>query len=138
MLAMTSGSLGKKKDEMDALSLLFEYEGMRAILNCKRSKIAKNIESNLAELAALPQTSASESALEVHTLQSIRTVRGKSKSSGIKYYLLQRYVKEWNTFINVDSMEQIKNRDILTVVQTVTSGGLSSVNSQAELAQTKV
>ena len=35
-------------------------------------------------------------------------------------------------------MEQIKNRDILTVVQTVTSGGLSSVNSQAELAQTKV
>ena len=104
MLAMTSGSLVKKKDELDVLSLLFsllfEYEGMRAILNCKRSKIAKNIESNLAELAALPQTSASESALEVHTLQSIRTVRGKSKSSGIKYYLLQRYVKEWNTFIN--------------------------------------
>jgi len=107
MDAMASSSRGTKmkKEEME---VLFEYHGIRTILNCKRSKIAENIENNLAELAALPQTSATESALEIHTLQSIRTVRGKSKSGGTKY-LLQRFVKEWNTFINVDSMEQIKN-----------------------------
>ena len=122
--------------------MLFEYQGIRTILHCKRSKIAEKIENNLAELAVLPQTStsAAESALEVHTLHSIRIVRGKPKS-GTKYYLLQHYVKEWNTFINVDNTEQIKNRDVLTVVPFVTggAGGISSaINSQTELAETKV
>ena len=111
------------------MEVLFEYQGIRTILRCKRSKIAEKIENNLAELAVLPQTSASaaESALEVHTLHSIRIVRGKPKS-GTKYYLLQRHVKEWNAFINIDNTEQIKNRDILTVVPFVTggAGGISS------------
>jgi len=117
------------------MEVLFEYQRIWTILNCKQSKIAENIENNLAELAALPQTSASESALEVHMLQSFRTVRRKSKLGRTKY-LLQHFMKEWNTFINVDSMEQIKNWDTSTVVPT---GGLpSSINSQAELAQPKV
>ena len=119
------------------MEVLLEYQGIRSILNCKRSKIVESIQNNLAELVVL-RTSASNSALEVHTLQSRRKVRGKSKL-GTKYCLLQRYVKEWNTFINVDSIEQVKNRDILTIAPTVTGpGGLSPTKSQTELAETKV
>ena len=56
------------------MEALFQYQGIRTVLHCKRSKIAEKIENNLAELAVLPQTSASaaESALEVHTLHQGR------------------------------------------------------------------
>lgn len=64
--------------------------------------------------------------------------------------LLQRYVKEWEAFVNVDNIDQVKNRDTLTVARvptlpnvTAPPGGLSLLastteQSQTELAHTKV
>ena len=119
------------------LKVLFEYQGHRSILKCKRSKILEDIGKGLADLTHIgldPQTSASESVIEVHTLQSRRRVLGKPKP-GVKCYLLQRYVKDWKTFINIDSIEQIKNLDTLTV-QHVTDG--LSTGKSPQTAETAV
>ena len=116
---MTDTSRTKEKE----IEILFEYQGHRSILKCKRSKILESIEKSLVDLVGLPQSSASPvTAVKVHTLQSSRRVRGKP---GKKYYLLQRYVKDWSAFINVDSLEQVRNRDTLTIAQTV---ALNSTN----------
>lgn len=114
---MTDTSRTKETKEIE---ILFEYQGHR---KCKRSKILESIEKSLVDLVGLPQSSASPvTAVKVHTLQSSRRVRGKP---GKKYYLLQRYVKDWSAFINVDSLEQVRNRDTLTIAQTV---ALNSTN----------
>ena len=110
------------------MEVLFEYQGLRSIVKCKRSKILESIGSELSEeiSATLPHTSALESAVEVHTLQSSRRARvkrgGRRPKPGIRYYLLQRYVKDWKAFINVDNTDQLKNRDTLTVVELVDEG----------------
>ena len=124
----TSRTKEKKKE----IEILFQYQGHRSIVKCKRSKILENIEKSLVDLVGLPQSSASpETAIKVHTLQSSRRVRGKP--AGKKYYLLQRYVKDWSAFINVDSIEQVRNRDTLTIARTV---ALNSTNeSKTESAE---
>lgn len=141
----------EKKREETMMEILFEFQGNRSIINCRKSKILSSIEDSLAEL--VPQTSASESlaGVEVHTLQSSRhsgKLRGKLGTN--HYYLLQRYVKEWEAFVNVDNIDQVKNRDTLTVARvptlpnvTAPPGGLSLLastteQSQTELAHTKV
>ena len=136
----TSRTKEKKKE----IEILFEYQGHRSILKCKRSKILENIEKSLVDLqlgGLLPQSSASPepTAIKVHTLQSSRRVRGKP---GKKYYLLQRYVKDWSAFINVDSIEQVRNRDTLTIAQTVvltdSTNGAACSESKTESADRKV
>lgn len=118
---MTATSGTKKKD----IEVLFEYQGHGTILKCKRSKLLESVENTMVEIVGLPQSSASsETDIKVHTLQSSRRVRGKA---GNKYYLLQRYVKEWSTFINVDDVMQVRNRDTLTIAQTAV---LNSTNEQ--------
>ena len=130
----TSSSRSSSRKEMQ---FLFQHQGHRGILKCERSKILENVRETLHDLGGLPHSSStSASAIEVHTLQSNRkaaVLRKQAECGNKSYYLLQRYVEEWKTFINVDSLEQLKNRDTLTVAETVVPSQKS-----AEPEKTKV
>ena len=105
------------------IQVLFQHQGHRSVLKCKRSNLLENVQKTLLDLGGLPHSSSSEPAAdtEVHMLQSNRkaAVRRKPADMYKSYYLLQRYVEEWSTFVNVDSIEQVKTRDTLTVEKTV-------------------
>ena len=101
------------------MEVLFQYQGHRCTLKCKRSVMREKVEEALITLqAGLPGSSAqSASRIEVHTLQSIRkpATKKKHKDENKSIYLLQRYVSGWKVFVNVDNAAQIRNRDVITV-----------------------
>ena len=90
----------KRQQNNYEIEVLFEYQGHRSVIKSKRSQLLDKITQNLICVGGLPQssTSAQSDMAEVHTLQSSRQARGKERN----YYLLQRYVKDWKTYINVD------------------------------------
>ena len=114
------------------IEVLFEWQEYRNIIKSKRSQLLDKITENLACVAG-------QSDVQVHTLQSSRkgTPRGKQKKS---QYLLQRYINDWKTHVNVDSIDQVKNRDCLTIMAKPSSATelLSSQNETAAKPKVRV
>jgi len=106
------------------MEIVFEYQGSRLDIKCKRSVMKSKIEDALIGLqASLPGPSSSQAnlvqptALEVHTLQSIKKVSKKRLNNKCLYFI-QRCVPDWKGYINV---AQIKNKDVVTVVKYVSN-----------------
>ena len=117
------------------MEVLFEYQGHRSVVKCKHSRLLEYLERDLSQFVGLsPQTALMKPSMQdrasVYTLQSMRK-GGGGKRPARTTYLLQRHVKDWETFVNVDNIDQVKNRDRLTVVQTNTSSPSSSHNPSA-------
>ena len=83
------------------IEVLFEY---KAIIQSKVTKICRQVERHLSDNIGLNDP-------RVFTLSS------KGRSTITDYYLLQRWMSSWKTFVNVDSSEQLKNMDRITVYQ---------------------
>ena len=107
----------KLKSQRDKeVEVLFEYQGHRSVVKCKRSRLLEYLERDLSQFVGLsPQTALMKPSMQdrasVYTLQSMRK-GGGGKRPARTTYLLQRHVKDWETFVNVDNIDQVKNRDI--------------------------
>ena len=86
------------------IEVLFEYKEYKAIIQSKVTKICRQVERHLSDNIGLNDP-------RVFTLSS------KGRSTITDYYLLQRWMSSWKTFVNVDSSEQLKNMDRITVCQ---------------------
>lgn len=113
----------QNREQNDEIEVLFEWREHRSIIKSKRSQLLDKVTDNFICLAG-------QSDVQVHTLKSSRQARGKEKK-----YLLQRYVQEWKAYINLDTIEQVKNRDCVTIVQ---QSFLSAPSSKSPYVTTKV
>lgn len=120
------GSKLKGKQNKNEIEVLFELQESRNIIKSKRSKLLEKITENAISITG-------QSDVQVHTLQSSRKAgsRGKQK----KPYLLQRYINEWKAYVNCDSIDQVKNRDWLTITAQPSSSLPISSSTLAESAQ---
>ena len=129
------------------MEVLFQYQGRRCALKCKRSVMLDKVQEALISFQASIPGSSSQSAsctIEVHTLQSLRkpgSTKNKKRGENRSIYLLQRYMADWKFFVNVDNIPQVKNRDVITVTQgasphhSSTAGYVSLPRSQHEVCK---
>ena len=91
---------------VEPLEVLFEYEGCRKVLQLTRSDVCSRISKELCGLglsgAKVSFTSSTPSSAETN-------------------FFLQRYSKQWDTFLNITSIDQICQKDRLTVVAKPTA-----------------
>lgn len=126
----TRGS-GCTKQQEKEIEVLFEWRDNRSIIKAKQSELLDRITEIFATFSGQDA--------QIHTLQSNRQVTGKVTKQG--KYLLQRFVHNWSTYVNVDSINQVKNRDILTITQPSALSSTSTATesrSQTTLSKTKV
>ena len=96
---------------MEKIEVLFEFKEIRTIICCERVRIPEQVEQQISRIAGIESP-------KVFVLAS----RGR-KSTTTQYYLLQRWVNKWKSYINVDSLEQLRNEDRLSVRATVLVNG---------------
>ena len=78
---------------MEEIEVLFEYEGSKTMLTCKRSEIKKNIYAKLESLG--------------HNLKTPSTSDN---------FILQKYSKKWDTFVDVDAVDSVITGDRLSII----------------------
>ena len=121
---------GCKKQQEKEIEVLFEWQGNRSIINAKQSELLDRITEIFATFSGQN--------VQIDTLQSSRKVTGGKFAKQGKH-LLQRYVDNWKTYVNVDSIHQVKNRDTLTITQPSTLSSMSTESrSQSSQSKTKV
>ena len=122
---------GCTKQQEKEIEVLFEWQGNRSIINAKQSELLDRITEIFATFSGQN--------VQIDTLQSSRKVTGGKFAKQGKYLLLQRYVDNWKTYVNVDSIHQVKNRDTLTVTQLSTLSSTSTESrSQSPQSKTKL
>lgn len=89
---------------MGRIEVLLEFKGNRTIICCEHSRIPEKVEQQISQVLG-------EESPDVFVLGS-----SGRRSTTTPYYLLQRWVTKWKSYINVDSLEQIKSEDRITVV----------------------
>lgn len=99
-----------------SLNILLEYNSVsenqpastyRAIIETDRSRLCRDIQGHL-KRAGVPNPS-------VFVL-SFNTDNVRGEETSTKFYL-QRWNREWDCFINVDSLEDVQSGDKLTVAK---------------------
>ena len=91
------------------IEVLFEYkdenyDDYRAVVRAKANEICHEIQQHMKTHLALKDP-------KVFCLCS------KGRCTGQDHFILQHWMRDWKTFVNVDSMEQIKNGDRIAVCQ---------------------
>ena len=92
------------------ISFGFEYKKSCTMITSTRPTILPKIREELRILTGADN--------EVLTIAS-RNRRAKCGTLGNKYCLLQRWMESWNMYVNIDSLDQVKSRDKLTVCEVV-------------------
>lgn len=121
---------GSKRRQDNELEILFEWQAYRSIIISKRSQLLERLTEVLASFSGKRE-------IQIHTLQTSR--KPSKGKQGI--FLLQRYVSNWKTYVNVDSIDQVKNRDSLTIItqpSVLSTLSDSSTESPASQSKTKV
>ena len=97
-----------------SLNLLFEYpvagntSSYRCIIQSERSRVCRDVQFHLKKAGFINPA--------VFVLSfTTNTVRGE-ENDATKFYL-QKWNSEWNCFVNVDCLEEIKSGDKLSVVK---------------------
>ena len=90
--------------EMGKIEVFFEFNESRTIICCERSRISETVELQISHI------------LGVDSPKVFFLTSNGRRSTTTPYYLLQRWVNKWKSFIKVDSLEQVKNEDRLSVV----------------------
>ena len=86
------------------LEILFEFKESRSIICCERPEISDEVELKMSRI------------LGVDTRPRVFVLASRARRyTTAPYYLLQRWVEKWKCYINVDSLEQIKSEDRLSV-----------------------
>ena len=91
-------------DTRRVIRVAFEYEKSScSLIACKPSKICQEVEK---ELRILTGTDA-----RVFTISSRNRAKDKASDKAIrrKYFILQQWMKEWNMYFNIDSLEQVEH-----------------------------
>ena len=117
-----SGSKKKQHDNENLIEVLFHWQDHRSVIKSKRSELLDRITEIFVSFSGKED-------VQIHTLQSSRTAKGKQRK-----YLLQHYVTSWKAYINVDSIDQVKDRDNLTITQpsaVLSSDGFDSSSTQS-------
>ena len=83
------------------MEVLFEWQEYQSIIKSKQSKMLDRITETFVSFSRKQD-------VQIHTLQSSRKAKGKQGKC-----LLRRYVNNWKAYINVDSIDQVKNCDRL-------------------------
>jgi len=112
-----------KKQQENELEVLFKWQEYKNISRSKQSQLLDKITENVISIF-----SPKSEVLQVHTLQSSRQAASRGKQ---KKYLLQCYINDWKTYVNVDSLDQAKNCDYLTIM-TLQPGSVLSILSSTE------
>ena len=91
------------QEELEApITVLFEFDGLKMELSLCRATLSSYIET------------------ELHNMGLKESVVGLSMSreatEGKKHYLLQRWCKKWDSFINIDNVLQVYDGDRVTVL----------------------
>jgi len=97
--------------ENDVLCLGLEYNKSFTTIRSRRSSILLKVAEELKMLSGAD--------IVVLTISS-RNRLARSGTLGSQYYLLQRWMDTWDTYVNVDSIEQLQDRDKLTVCKVTT------------------
>ena len=131
-----------KRTTEKEIEIVFEYQGNRLEVKCKRSVMKSKIEDALISIqtslsgpSSAQANLAQPTALEVHTLQSIKKVSRK-RLNNKRLYFVQRYISDWKGYINVDSTAQIKNKDVVTVVKAVSQDESPDLGRKQEVRRT--
>lgn len=94
-----------KQHDCNEIEVLFHWQNHRIAIKSKRSELLERITEIFVSFSGKEDA-------QIHTLQSSRKAKGKQRK-----YLLQHYVTSWKAYINVDSIDQVKDRDNLTITQ---------------------
>jgi hypothetical protein len=82
---------------MEEIEVLFEYERSKTMLKCTRSEIKGNIQAKLETLGHYPKAASSSEASDDN-------------------FILQKFSKKWDTFVDVDSLDSVVTGDRLSVI----------------------
>ena len=114
--------------ENDVLCLGLEYNKSFTTIRSRRSNILLKVAEELKMLSGAD--------IVVLTISS-RNRQARSGTLGSQYYLLQRWMDTWDTYVNVDSIEQLQDRDKLTVCKVKYNDRASSTPSSTPTTASK-
>ena len=98
---------------MPPTEVLFEYHGYRSVICTHRSKICQEVERHF-------ETSGADHNPRVVTVSSpLQPDDSNHDTSSSKVYFLQRWNPKWGSFVNVESVDDIKSEDRLSVVKVL-------------------
>ena len=95
------------------VEVLFEYLGYRCIICTHKSKICEEVKRHL-------QTSGVD-----HNPRVVIASLSPQSASSDTVYFLQRWNPKWESFVNVESLNDIKKEDRLTVVKALSNPEVS-------------
>jgi len=91
-------------DREHRIQVTFKYNGTEEIIKSKPSKICGRVETLLY----------TDSLHDEKNVLGVFTLSCKMRPC-TEHYILQRWIKKWKIFVNVDSVDQIKHMDTLRV-----------------------
>ena len=102
------------KQQDNEMEVLFQWKNYRSIIKSKQSELLDRITEIFVSFSGRRDPGRD---VQIYTLQSSRKAKGKHDKNSVQY-LLQRYVNNWKAYINVDSIDQVKDRDNLTITES--------------------
>ena len=109
------------------IEVLFTYRGHRSVINANRNRICKEVEQHLEISKAC--TSCARVVLNTITSDDL-----SGSSSGLDIYFLQRWSSTWDTYINVKDINEVQDRDWVTVTKELSEMSLSANNHTDEVS----
>ena len=107
-----------------------EWRDNWSVISAKRPELLDRINKIFQ-----PSLNRTHADCRIHTLQSSRLATAKQPKGK---YLMQRYVESWKTYVNVDNIQQIGNRDTLTITQPSLVSAAESVSHVQSKSNTKI
>ena len=94
------------------IEVLFKYKGYKSVINAAhRNQICGQVECHL----VLSKATVNPKVICTASVCSADLLSGSS--SGFNLFFLQRWSPEWDTYINVEELNEIDNCDWLTVTR---------------------